>query len=419
MERATQLIVEICGGQPGPVVNTEDESAMPKEATVELRAQRIVDVLALELPASEIETMLTRLGMQVTANDTGWTVNVPSYRFDISIESDLIEEIARIHGYNNLPVSTPMAALDLQTEPEVQTPINTLKQFWVSRGYQEAITYSFVDPKVQKLVDPEIDGLTLANPISADMSVMRSTLWVGLIKAAEHNLKRQQDTVRLFETGFRFVPKGDELIQEPMLSGLICGSRLGKGWTNGSDKVDFYDLKGDLEAMLAINGGVEYRFTAGEHPALHPGQTAAIYQGDKQVGILGALHPVLQKQLGIKTPLFVFELLLDEITQGQLPEFTSVSKFPEVSRDLAFVVEESVHWSQVEQAIRSKAGDCLKNVTLFDVYRGQGIENGRKSLALGLTWQDPSRTLNDEEITSWVDAIVTELAEGLGAQLRG
>ena len=419
MERATQLIVEICGGQPGPVVNTEDESAMPKEATVELRAQRIVDVLALELPANEIETMLTRLGMQVTANDTGWTVNVPSYRFDISIESDLIEEIARIHGYNNLPVSTPMAALDLQTEPEVQTPINTLKQFWVSRGYQEAITYSFVDPKVQKLVDPEIDGLTLANPISADMSVMRSTLWVGLIKAAEHNLKRQQDTVRLFETGLRFVPKGDELIQEPMLSGLICGSRLGKGWTNGNDKVDFYDLKGDLEAMLAINGGVEYRFTAGEHPALHPGQTAAIYQGDKQVGILGALHPVLQKQLGIKTPLFVFELLLDEITQGQLPEFTSVSKFPEVSRDLAFVVEESVQWSQVEQSIRSKAGDCLKNVTLFDVYRGQGIENGRKSLALGLTWQDPSRTLNDEEITSWVDAIVTELAEGLGAQLRG
>ena len=419
MERATQLIVEICGGQPGPVVNTEDESAMPKEATVELRAQRIVDVLALELPANEIETMLTRLGMQVTANDTGWTVNVPSYRFDISIESDLIEEIARIHGYNNLPVSTPMAALDLQTEPEVQTPINTLKQFWVSRGYQEAITYSFVDPKVQKLVDPEIDGLTLANPISADMSVMRSTLWVGLIKAAEHNLKRQQDTVRLFETGLRFVPKGDELIQEPMLSGLICGSRLGKGWTNGSDKVDFYDLKGDLEAMLAMNGNVDYAFSAAEHPALHPGQTAAILNGDKQVGILGALHPVLQKQLGIKTPLFVFELLLNEVTQGQLPQFSSVSKFPEVSRDLAFVVEENVQWSQVEQVIQSKAGDCLKNVTLFDVYRGQGIENGRKSLALGLTWQDPSRTLNDEEITSWVDAIVTELAEGLGAQLRG
>ncbi|GAA6133741.1 phenylalanine--tRNA ligase subunit beta [Oceaniserpentilla sp. 4NH20-0058] len=419
IERATQLIVEICGGQVGPVVVSQDDTHMPTEATVELRAQRIIDVLALELPASDIETMLTRLGMQVTANDTGWTVNVPSYRFDISIEADLIEEIARIHGYNNLPVSTPMAALDLQSEPEVETPINTLKQYWVSRGYQEAITYSFVDPKVQKLVDPEIDGLTLANPISADMSVMRSTLWVGLIKAAEHNLKRQQDTVRLFETGLRFVPKDGELIQEPMMSGLICGSRIAKGWTNDSEKVDFYDLKGDIEAMLAVNGGVTYRFEAGEHPALHPGQCAAIYQGDKQVGLMGALHPVLQKQLGIKTPLFVFELLLDDITQGQLPEFGSVSKFPEVSRDLAFVLEETTQWSQVEQAIRNKAGNCLKNVTLFDVYRGQGIENGRKSLALGLTWQDPSRTLNDEEITSWVDAIVTELAEGLGAQLRG
>lgn len=419
MERATQLIVEICGGQPGPVVNTEDTAAMPTEATVELRAQRIVDVLALELPANQIETMLTRLGMQVTANATGWSVNVPSYRFDISIEADLIEEIARIHGYNNLPVTTPMAALDLQSDPEVVTPVNTLKQYWVSRGYQEAITYSFVDPKVQKLVDPSVDGLTLANPISADMAVMRSTLWVGLIKAAEHNLKRQQDTVRLFETGLRFVPNGKELTQEPMIAGLVCGSRLTKNWTNGTEKVDFYDLKGDLEGMLAINGDSEYRFAQGEHSALHPGQCAAIYKGDKQIGLMGALHPVLQKQLGIKTQLFVFELLQNEVVVGELPEYAPVSKFPEVSRDLAFVVEESVQWSQVEQIIREQGGESLTNVTLFDVYRGQGIENGRKSLALGLTWQDPSRTLNDEEITSSVDNIIAKLAEGLGAQLRG
>lgn len=419
MERATQLIMDICGGQPGPVVTTQDDAAMPVEATVELRAQRVVDVLALELPANDIETMLTRLGMTVTANATGWTVNVPSYRFDISIEADLIEEIARIHGYNNLPVTTPMAALDLQSEPEVNTPINTLKQFWVSRGYQEAITYSFVDPKIQKLVDPEVDGLMLANPISADMAVMRSTLWVGLIKAAEHNLKRQQSDVRLFETGLRFVPNGSELTQEPVLAGLVCGNRLSMGWSNGSEKVDFYDLKGDLEAMLSINGDTEYRFVAGEHPALHPGQCAAVFKGEKQVGLLGALHPVLQKQLGIKAPLFVFELLLDEVVQGQLPAFNPVSKFPGVSRDLAFVVEEEVNWAQVEQIIREQGGDSLTNVTLFDVYRGQGIENGRKSLALGLTWQDPSRTLNDEEITSSVDRIVTKLAEGLGAQLRG
>ena len=419
MERATQLIVEICGGQPGPVVNTQDDAAMPAESTVELRAQRVVDVLALELPAADIETMLTRLGMTVTSNANGWTVNVPSYRFDITIEADLIEEIARIHGYNNLPVTTPMGALDLQIEEEVHTPVNTLKQFWVGRGYQEAITYSFVDPKIQKLVDPDVDGLMLANPISADMAVMRSTLWVGLIKAAEHNLNRQQDTVRLFETGLRFVPKDGELTQEPMLAGLVCGNRLSKGWSNASDKVDFYDLKGDLEAMLSINGETEYRFAAGEHPALHPGQCAAVFKGDKQVGLLGALHPVLQKQLGIKTPIFVYELLLNEVAQGQLPVFNPVSKFPEVSRDLAFIVEEGVHWSQVEQIIREQAGVSLTNVTLFDVYRGQGIENGRKSLALGLTWQDPSRTLNDEEITSSVDSIVTKLAEGLGAQLRG
>lgn len=424
MERATQLILDICGGQAGPVVETVEASAMPIEASVELRASRVKQVLALELPKADITDMLTRLGMGVTETEAGWSVDVPSYRFDISIEPDLIEEIARIYGYNNLPVNTPMAALELEMKDETQTPEQLIKQYWVDRGYQEAITYSFVDPKVQKLVDPQVEGLALANPISADMGVMRTNLWVGLIKAAEHNLNRQQDTVRLFETGLRFVPQASgELVQDPVISGLICGSRISKGWTNQSEKVDFYDLKGDVEEMLGLGGkavgesGVS--FAVGSHPALHPGQCAAVLKNGKEIGVMGALHPELQKKLGIKTPLFVFELLLVDVMQGVLPAFKVVSKFPEVSRDLAFVVEESVQWSQVESIIREKAGEQLIQVTLFDVYRGQGIENGRKSLALGLTWQDPSRTLNDEEITSWVDSIVLGLAEGLDAQLRG
>ena len=419
MERATQLIQDICGGVAGPVIETVEESAMPVEATVKLRASRIKKVLALELPKADITDMLTRLGMQVTETGSGWTVNVPSYRFDISIEPDLIEEIARIYGYNNLPVNTPVGALELEVTQEINTPIQVIKQFWVDRGYQEAITYSFVDPKVQKLVDPEIEGLALANPISADMGVMRTNLWVGLIKAAEHNLNRQQDTVRLFESGLRFVPQKDELVQDAVISGLICGSRISKGWTNSSEKVDFYDLKGDVEEMLTLGGQSGYHFEVGSHPALHPGQCAAIFKGAKQVGLMGALHPVLQKQLGIKTQLYVYELLLADVSEGVLPKFKAVSKFPEVSRDLAFIVDESVQWSQVESVIRKKAGDKLNSVTLFDVYRGQGIENGRKSLALGLTWQDPSRTLNDEEITSWVDSVVASLTEGLAAQLRG
>ncbi len=424
IERATQLILDICCGQAGPVVETVEAASMPLEASVELRASRVKQVLALELPKAEITDMLTRLGMGVTETEAGWSVDVPSYRFDISIEPDLIEEIARIYGYNNLPVNTPMAALELEMKDETQTPEQLIKQYWVDRGYQEAITYSFVDPKVQKLVDPQVEGLALANPISADMGVMRTNLWVGLIKAAEHNLNRQQDTVRLFETGLRFVPQANgELVQDPVISGLICGSRISKGWTNQSEKVDFYDLKGDVEEMLGLGGkavgesGVS--FAVGSHPALHPGQCAAVLKNGKGIGVMGALHPELQKKLGIKTPLFVFELLLADVMQGVLPAFKAVSKFPEVSRDLAFVVEESVQWSQVESIIREKAGEQLIQVTLFDVYRGQGIENGRKSLALGLTWQDPSRTLNDEEITSWVDSIVLGLAEGLDAQLRG
>ena len=426
MERATQLILDICGGEAGPVIETVEDSTMPSEVSVVLRASRVTQVLALELPKADITDMLTRLGMGVTETEAGWSVDVPSYRFDISIEPDLIEEIARIYGYNNLPVSMPVASLDLEMQDETQTAEQIIKQFWVSRGYQEAITYSFVDPKVQKLVDPEVDGLALANPISADMGVMRSNLWVGLIKAAEHNLNRQQDTVRLFETGLRFVPQANDktsaisgLTQDPVISGLICGSRISKGWTNQAEKVDFYDLKGDVEEMLGLGGQVDIGFEVGSHPALHPGQCAAVLKGGKKIGLMGALHPELQKQLGIKTPLFVFELLLADVMQGVVPSFEAVSKFPEVSRDLAFIVEESVQWSQVEHIIRQKAGDALTEVTLFDVYRGQGIENGSKSLALGLTWQDASRTLNDEEITSWVDNVVAALAEGLKAQLRG
>jgi len=251
------------------------------------------------------------------------------------------------------------------------------------------------------------------------MGVMRTNLWVGLIKAAEHNLNRQQDTVRLFETGLRFVPEEGGLTQDPVISGLICGSRISKGWTNQAEKVDFYDLKGDVEEMLGLGGQTDLSFEVGSHSALHPGQCASVVKNGKQIGVMGALHPELQKQLGIKTPLFVFELLLADVMQGVLPGFESVSKFPEVARDLAFVVQESIQWSQVENIIREKAGEQLIEVTLFDVYRGQGIENGSKSLALGLTWQDPSRTLNDEEITSWVDSIVLGLAEGIDAQLRG
>lgn len=419
MERATQLIIEICGGEAGPVIETVEQAEMPAARKVELREERIVRMLGLELPKADVTNMLTRLGMGVTETENGWSVDVPSYRFDVSIEPDLIEEIARIHGYNNMPVTTPMANLDLNAEDEVKTPLQAIKQLFIARGYQEAITYSFVDPKAQAVVDPQNEGLALANPISADMGVMRTNLWTGLIKAAEYNLNRQQDTVRMIESGLRFVPQGDDLIQEPVISGLVCGNRMSKGWTNGTDKVDFFDVKADVEAMLALNGGADYRFEVGSHPALHPGQTAAIFKGDKQVGLLGAIHPQVQAKLGIKPNLFLFELTLADITEGSLPNYAPLSKFPAVSRDLAFVVEESVQWSQVAEKIREKAGEQLIDLTLFDVYRGQGIENGRKSLALGLTWQDPSRTLNDEEITSWVDSIVSSLADALGAQLRG
>ena len=414
MERATQLILDICGGEAGPVVETIEESTMPSEVTVSLRSERVKQVLALELAKADISDMLTRLGMQVTETESGWTVNVPSYRFDISIEADLIEEIARIYGYNNLPVNTPVGALELEVVEEVNTPIQTIKQFWVDRGYQEAITYSFVDPKTQKLVDPERDGLALANPISADMGVMRTNLWVGLIKAAEHNLNRQQDTVRLFETGLRFIPTEGELDQHQVISGLICGSRLSKGWSNASEKVDFYDLKGDVEEMLALGGQSTYRFEVGSHSALHPGQCAAIYKGDKKIGLMGALHPVLQKQLGIKAQLYVYELLLGDVIEGVLPEYKAVSKFPEVSRDLAFsdiyftvlpsenteIVEEVLN--EASGFLRSQLAKVLSTRTTpkLRFHYDNTIESGarmNKAINMALSQDESQRDLNQTD----------------------
>lgn len=420
IERATGLLLELCGGQAGPVVEVSNAAHLPKVASIHLRKARIAQMLTLELADDEVEDMLTRLGMQLEKVTDGWQVTAPSYRFDMAIEPDLIEEVARIYGYNRLPTRTPKAATPLRSAPEHLISVQDIRRQLVARGYQEAITYSFVEPKLQQLLDPAQQPLALANPISAEMSVMRTNLWAGLVAAARHNLNRQQTRIRLFETGLRFIQTPSGLTQQPVISGLICGSRLPKGWSNGQDAVDFFDLKADVEALLALQGGADdYQFAVAKHPALHPGQSASILKDGQEVGLMGALHPAVQAELGLKQTLFVFELEQQAVLTGKLAKFSSLSKFPEVSRDLAFVLEESVTWQQVDAGIREMAGEFLTELTLFDVYRGKGIEFGRKSLALGLTWQAPSRTLNDEEINSWVDAIITKLSDSLGAQLRG
>lgn len=420
MERATGLLLEITGGEAGPIIETVNEQYLPSIAPITLRAARISQMLGMEMDSAEVERLLSGLGLTISADGAGqWRVEVPSHRFDISLEVDLIEELARLYGYNRLPVRYPQARLAPQAKAEARSDLPELRRLLVARGYQEAITYSFIDPKQFELFSPGVEPLLLANPISNDMAAMRASLWPGLVKSLQHNLNRQQDRVRLFESGLRFVGQLEGLKQEPMLSGVVCGSRLPEGWAQGRDGVDFFDVKADVEAVLGFAGALDsFTFVAGKHPALHPGQTARIERDGREVGYIGAIHPELSKNLGLDRPVFVFELVLAEVALGKMPKFQELSRFPEVRRDLALLADRDVAASAVLEVIRENAGEWLTDLRLFDVYQGKGIDPHRKSLAVGLTWQHPSRTLNDDEVNTTTQNILTSLEKRLNATLR-
>lgn len=418
MERATALLLEIVGGEAGEIVEVHSEPHLPKSPVIELRQQRVTDVLGLEIDRTEIEEILTRLGLHVDKlTREGWKVHVPSYRPDITIEEDLIEEVGRIYGYNNLPVTEPVGSLGLREEQEAVRPISQVRSLLVDRGYQEAVTYSFVDSKVQALIDGDHTGIELANPISSDMSVMRTSLWPGLLKTVAYNQNRQQSRIRLFETGLRFVRDGDGIEQVPMLAGAVTGAQNPESWVNGRRGVDFFDVKGDLEALFELLG-ISVEFSVGEHVALHPGQTAKLHKNGEFVGWLGALHPQVQKKLDLDGTIYVFELFLNSILSGYVPNFKEFSKFPEVRRDLAIIIGNEVTYAEVQRVAREKAGEFLTGARVFDVFEGEAIGEGRKSLALSLFWQHPERTLNDDEIQTWFGAAIDALKAELGATLR-
>jgi len=419
IERATELLLAICGGEPGPINDQASTAHLPAVQQVTLRRERLAQALSKRLPDAEVGEILERLGMLVEEVDSGWTVKVPSWRFDVSIEEDLVEEVARIHGYNRLPVRRPAVRLALRPDDEAASPLASLRRQLTARGYQEAITYSFVAPELQQVLLPEAVSPTLANPISADLSVMRASLFPGLIRSLEHNLNRQQSRVRLFESGLVFRGELDDLEQLPMIGAVACGSRLPEGWTGGREAVDFFDLKGDLESLLDVAGDADaWRFEAGVHPSLHPGQCARILHRGEEAGWIGTLHPAVRAKLGLKTDAVLFEVRLDALTRGRVPAFKPLSRFPEVRRDLAFVVDEHVAVQSLLDSARRQAGEWLSDIALFDVYQGKGVADGRKSVALGLTWQHPSRTLNDDEINQLVDAIVAAAQQQLSAELR-
>ncbi len=417
IHRATELLTQIVGGEPGPVQHTVLEAHLPQPKTVFLNRSKILSGLGFAIPDKEVVDILSRLGLSLTeTKETGWYFSVPSYRFDISIEQDFLEELARIYGYNNLPTTEMQIPAHLPTKSETSTAPEVITSHMIARGYQEVITYSFIDPKLQAIFDDK-PGVELLNPISADMGMMRTSLIPGLASTLAYNVNRQQTRVRLFEKGLKFVQGTAGITQTPMIAALAYGSRTPQNWATQANDVDFYDVKGDLESLLSL-GGSNVEFRKSFRSPLHPGQTAEVWLNGELAGVIGALHPQIAKEIGISKPIYVFELELDVVKAAVIPSFSPLSKFPEVNRDLALVVDKRVLSTELEKEISLSAGDYLKKLKVFDVYSGEGIDPQRKSVAFSLTFQHPSRTLKEEEINDSVSAILSRLNDEYNASLR-
>ncbi|WP_145339106.1 phenylalanine--tRNA ligase subunit beta [Pantoea sp. PSNIH1] len=422
IERATRLLLDICGGEAGPVIDQTDACKLPPRATITLRRTKLDRLIGHVIADEQVTDILTRLGCEVTQGEGEWKAVAPSWRFDMAIEEDLVEEVARVYGYNNIPDVPVKASLIMTQHREASLSLKRAKTLLTDKGYQEAITYSFVDPKVQQLLHPGEEALILPSPISSDMSAMRLSLWTGLLSAVVYNQNRQQGRVRLFESGLRFVPDTQAdlgIRQDLMLAGVISGHRDEEHWDLARQPVDFYDLKGDLESLLELTGKSEaISFRAAANPALHPGQTAAIWLDNEQIGFIGVVHPELERKLDLNGRTLVFELLWNKVADRVLPDAREISRFPANRRDIAVVVAESVPAADIIAECKKVGVNQVVGVNLFDVYRGKGVNEGEKSLAISLILQDTSRTLEEEEIAATVARCVAALKERFQATLR-
>ena len=423
IERATQLIASIAGGVAGPVVDTVNEAELPSVNRVRLRAARVERVLGMAIDAADIENILKRLEFIFEADQSSdgaaWWVDSPSHRFDITIEADLIEEISRIIGYDALPVTRPVAKVAMIPQSERVKTLGVLKQSLVSRGYAEAITYSFVDSGLQSLLAPMDQAVALKNPLSSEMNVMRASLLPGLLSAVAHNQNRQQLDIRLFEVGmvFRNNEKAmtlDNIHQHQKIAMVITGRRFPERWSHEGHNVDFFDLKGDLQGLV----GDRLMFDAAAIPGLQAGQSAMLSVAGQTIGFMGLLEPGSTKAFQLKAPVFVAELDLALAQARLVPDVLEISKYPEVRRDIAILVARNVSAQALRQDIEASAGIGLINLKLFDVYMGEGIDPDKKSVGLGLTFQHPSRTLTDDEVNTAMAEVVSSLSRRFEAELR-
>jgi len=419
LERATALLIEIAGGVAGPLQVTKAAGAAEPQRWVRLRRSRLARLLGAPVPDDEVRSLMCAIAEHVETQPEGWRVESPAHRFDLKIEADLIEEVARLRGFESIPESHAVGRQVPGYAPESRVLEDRLLHAMVDAGYREAITYSFVDPAVQRLLFPDTPSLALLNPISADLSEMRVSLWSGLIVACRENLRRQQSRVRLFEVGNKFEVSGAGLREVQTLCGVAAGPRWPEQWGSAREALDFYDVKADVQNVLALAGEAStVRFEADAMPCLRPGRAARIFRGSTAIGWLGELHPQLVKSLNFTNTVFLFELEIDAAFGCKPSQFKRISRFPSVRRDLAVVLDESVTLAVLQENVSVSASDLLSELRVFDVYRGPGVDSGRKSIALGLILQDSSRTLTDVDADAVVNSVVARLRDVLSATIR-
>ncbi|EPF70610.1 phenylalanine--tRNA ligase subunit beta [Acinetobacter rudis] len=420
MQRASQLISQLAGGEFGPITCVENKALLPKREAITLQQAQVDALLGYHVDGQFIADALVRLGCELTTLSEGhWSVVAPSHRYDLVIYQDLVEEVARIHGYDNIQISLPKIDVKFAAHAD-QFELPQLRQLMVALGYQEAISFSFADEKLEKLLNPNGQTLKLANPISSDLAVMRSTLLSSLIPCVQHNLNRQQSRVRFFELGLRFdyqdASSIHELKQIPTLAMIAVGPRVNESWHAKNQAMDFFDLKGEIESILAA-GRLQVEYQRSTREMLHPGQSAEIIYQGQSIGYFGRLHPSLEDELDLGTT-WVAELDQVTVLQSYVSSFTEISRFPSVRRDIALLIDDNINVSEIQQLIERTGGEFLSSTWLFDVYTGQGVEQGKRSLAFAILWQHPSRTLEDQEVKSGMDHIIQVLEDTYKATLR-
>lgn len=418
LERACQLIIDVCGGQAGPLC--EAQAALPARQPVRLRLARVAKVLGVTFTAQQIADVFVRLGLAFTRDGDDFVVTPPTHRFDIEIEEDLIEEVARLHGYDEIPSPAPRARLAMLPQTEDSRPLFRVRQILADRGFQEVVNFAFVEEGWESDFAANTDPIRLANPIASQMSVMRSTLIGGLVANVVTNLKRKQNRVRLFETGRCFFRDAEgqpvKGFRQPWkLAGLAYGGALPEQWGNPTRSVDFYDIKGEVELLLAPSTA---RFEKAAHPALHPGRSARVLIGDREIGVLGELHPQWAQKYDLPLAPVLFELDLDALTEARLPKYAEVSKQPAAYRDLAIVVDHKLELQGLLDGLEANRPSIVQDIRLFDIYTGKGIDQGKKSLAFRIVMQDTQRTLQDAEVDAAVQQLVEYLHRTFAAQLR-